>query len=62
MLLQADKVKWRRAVVPGDQLVIETVAVRIREKSGEVKTTGTVDGTLVTEANIRFMIVDRDSI
>jgi len=62
MLLQADKVKWRRAVVPGDQLVIETVALRIKEKSGEVKTTGTVDGNLVTEAIIRFMIVDKDSI
>jgi len=62
MLLSLDKVKLRKTVVPGDQLVIEAVAVRIKERSGEVRTTGTVDGRIVAEANIRFMIVDIDSL
>lgn len=62
MLLSLDKVKLRKTVVPGDQLLIEAVAVRIKERTGEVKTKATVDGKIVTEAQIRFMIVDANSI
>ena len=62
MLLSLDKVKLRKAVVPGDQLIIEALAVRLKERSGEVRTTGRVDGKVVAEASIRFMIVDKDSL
>jgi len=62
MLLSLDKVKLRKAVVPGDQLLLEALAVRIKERSGEVRTVGRVDGKVVAEANIRFMIVDKDSL
>jgi len=55
-------VKLRKAVVPGDQLIIEALAVRLKERSGEVRTTGRVDGKVVAEASIRFMIVDKDSL
>ena len=62
MLLSLDNVKLRKAVVPGDQMIIEAIAVRIKSRSGEVKTTATVDGKVVSEAQIRFMIVDPDSL
>ncbi|MBI2191515.1 MAG: UDP-3-O-[3-hydroxymyristoyl] N-acetylglucosamine deacetylase [Planctomycetes bacterium] len=62
MLLSLDRVKLRKAVVPGDQMLIEAVAVRIKERTGEVKTKATVDGKVVTEAQIRFMIVDVNSL
>ncbi|MFH1422337.1 MAG: acyl-ACP--UDP-N-acetylglucosamine O-acyltransferase [Planctomycetota bacterium] len=58
-LMAVDGVKFRKAVVPGDQLILEAETVRVRDKSGEVKTKAFVDGKLVAEAQIRFMLVDR---
>ncbi|HOX08349.1 MAG TPA: 3-hydroxyacyl-ACP dehydratase FabZ [Planctomycetota bacterium] len=63
VLASIDKVKLRRAVVPGDQLVMETRLVRMRGTSfGEVEATATVDGKLAAEAQIRFAIVPRSSL
>jgi beta-hydroxyacyl-ACP dehydratase FabZ len=58
-LMAIDKVKFRKAVVPGDQLIIEAETVRVRDRSGEVKTRALVDGKVVAEAQIRFMLVDK---
>jgi 3-hydroxymyristoyl/3-hydroxydecanoyl-(acyl carrier protein) dehydratase len=58
-LMAVDKVKFRKAVVPGDQLILEAETVRVRDRSGEVKTRALVDGKVVAEAQIRFMLVDR---
>jgi 3-hydroxyacyl-[acyl-carrier-protein] dehydratase len=63
VLASVDKVKLRRAVVPGDQLIMETKLVRMRGSSfGEVEATATVDGKLAAEAQIRFAIVPRSSL
>jgi len=62
MLLSLDKVKLRKTVVPGDQLLLESEAVRIKKRTGEVKTKASVDGKVVAEAQIRFMIVDASSL
>jgi len=62
VLVSADKIKWRRAVVPGDQLVIETRLVRMRGSFGEAESTATVDGKLVAEGTIRFALVPRASL
>ena len=62
MLLSLDKVKLRKPVVPGDQLLLESEAVRIKKRTGEVKTTASVAGKIVAEAQIRFMIVDASSL
>jgi beta-hydroxyacyl-ACP dehydratase FabZ len=59
VLASIDKVKLRRAVVPGDQLIIEARLGRIRGTFGEAQATATVDGKLVAEAQIRFAIVPR---
>ena len=58
-LMAIDKVKFRKAVVPGDQLILEAEIVRVRDRSGEVKTRALVDGKVVAEAQIRFMLVDK---
>lgn len=57
-LMSIDKVKFRRAVVPGDQLLLEAQATKISQNRGEVQTCAKVDGKVVAEARIRFMLVD----
>ncbi len=58
VLLSLDNVKFRRPVVPGDQLVIEAETVRVKSRSGETQCRATVGGEPVAEAGIRFMLVD----
>jgi UDP-3-O-[3-hydroxymyristoyl] N-acetylglucosamine deacetylase/3-hydroxyacyl-[acyl-carrier-protein] dehydratase len=60
VLLSLDNVKFRRAVTPGDQLVLEAHAGRVRSRSGEVHCRAHVQGELAAEAEIRFMLVDAD--
>ncbi len=62
VLLSLDKVKFRRPVVPGDQLVIEAVARRVKSRTGEVFCRAQVQGELAAEASIRFMMVDADPV
>lgn len=58
LILSIDKVKLRKPVVPGDQLLIEAEAVKVKSRTGQVNTTASVDGKRVAEAEIRFMLVD----
>jgi UDP-3-O-[3-hydroxymyristoyl] N-acetylglucosamine deacetylase/3-hydroxyacyl-[acyl-carrier-protein] dehydratase len=60
VLLSMDKVKMRRAVVPGDQLVLEVEAVRMKTRTGVCRCRAMVDGELAAEAQLRFMLVDAD--
>lgn len=53
----AEEVKWRRLVVPGDQLRIEAEVLKERRGLVEVKGVATVEGELACEATVRFMIV-----
>lgn len=62
MLMSLDKVKFRRPVVPGDQLVMEVQTVRIKARTGQTWCRATVGGELVAEATIRFMLVDAEPI
>lgn len=48
--------KFRKTVVPGDQLVFEVVSVKIKSKTGQVHGTATVDGTVVAEADLMFAL------
>lgn len=57
-ILGIDDVKFRKTVVPGDQLILEAELKRFRERTAQVQVKATVDGKPVTEATIRFMIVD----
>lgn len=60
VLLSMDRVKLRRPVVPGDQLVMETEAVKASERFGDVQCVARVDGRLVAEARVKFMMVDAE--
>lgn len=53
-----DNVKWRRPVIPGDQLVFEVEVVQLRRQTCRLRGKGTVDGQLVVEADMMAMIVD----
>lgn len=59
-LTSLDRVRFRRTVVPGDQVRLETEVVRARPHSGQVDCRALVDGKVVAEAHIRFMLVDPD--
>ncbi len=62
VLLSMDGVKLRKAVVPGDQLVLIAEAERMRSRTAQCKCKAMVGDTVVAEAQIRFMLVDEESI
>jgi beta-hydroxyacyl-ACP dehydratase FabZ len=47
--------KFRRPVVPGDQLRTDATLIRFRGKIGKMKFVGTVDGEVVAEAVLGFV-------
>ncbi|MBI4354962.1 MAG: bifunctional UDP-3-O-[3-hydroxymyristoyl] N-acetylglucosamine deacetylase/3-hydroxyacyl-ACP dehydratase [Candidatus Omnitrophica bacterium] len=57
-LMGVDKAKFRRPVVPGDQLVITAEVLRCRASFGQVRGTVTVEDKMVAEAEITFAFVD----
>ncbi len=54
-----DKVKWRRPVTPGDQLVFELEMLQFRGHTCRMKGQGYVAGNLVAEGEFMARIVDR---
>lgn len=56
--MAANNAKFRRTVVPGDQLVIEVVAGKVRSKTGTVYAKAFVDEKLAAEAELMFALVD----
>jgi len=54
-----DRCKFRRPVVPGDQLRIEAEVMSLKAKVCKCRVTATVDGTLCTEAELLSVLVDR---
>ena len=52
MIVSMDKVKFRRPVVPGDQLVIDIEVIRDRVNMMVFDCKGTVDGVLVAQAEM----------
>ncbi|MBC8109243.1 MAG: UDP-3-O-[3-hydroxymyristoyl] N-acetylglucosamine deacetylase [Anaerolineae bacterium] len=60
VLLSMDKVKMRHPVVPGDQLILEAVTVRVKTRTGHVRCKAFVQDKLAAEADIKFMLVDSE--
>jgi UDP-3-O-[3-hydroxymyristoyl] N-acetylglucosamine deacetylase/3-hydroxyacyl-[acyl-carrier-protein] dehydratase len=56
--MAADSVKWRKPVRPGDSLVIDVELTKARGKIGKAKGVCTVDGEIVSEAEVTFILVD----
>lgn len=57
--MSLDKVKWRRPVTPGDQLVFEVQVVQLRTSVCKVRGEAFVNGRLVAEAELMARIVDK---
>ena len=59
MFAGIDKVRFRRPVVPGDQLVITTELLSVRGlKFGKMHARAEVDGQLACEGTLMFSVVD----
>jgi len=55
-----DNAKFRKPVIPGDQLVLDVSLVkRIRSNILQVHGEGSVDGKLVCQADMMFSVMDR---
>ena len=57
--MSLDNVKWRRPVIPGDQIRFEVEVLQIRGANCRMKGVGTVDGQVVAEAEMMARIVDK---
>lgn len=53
-----DNVRFRKTVVPGDQLVLEVEVTRVKSRAGQGRGQAKVDGKLVCEADLMFSLVD----
>lgn len=51
-----DEAKFRRPVVPGDQLIVECQVMWRRGSVGKMKTTATVDGEMAATAEMTFKL------
>ena len=57
--MSLDNVKWRRPVIPGDQILFEVEMINLRRSVCKMRGKGTVDGKVVAEADMMARIVDR---
>ena len=57
--MAADKIKFRRTVEPGDQLIIEVIVGKVKSRTGQVHTKALVDNRIVAEADLMFALVQR---
>ena len=62
VLLSMDRVKMRRPVRPGDQLILEAVALHVRTRTGHCRCRALVGPDVAAEAEIKFMLVDDEPI
>jgi 3-hydroxyacyl-[acyl-carrier-protein] dehydratase len=56
-----DEARFRRPVVPGDQLRMEVTVLKWRGTFCKLQGVATVNGEVVAEAILKCMLVDRDS-
>lgn len=56
--LAANNIKFRKTVLPGDQLVLEVEAVKIKSRTGLVRGKALVEGKVVAEADLMFALVE----
>jgi len=62
VLLSMDKVKLRKSVVPGDQLILTAETLRLRKRTAHCRCKAMVGDTIVAEAQIKFMLVDDEKV
>ncbi len=57
--MSLDNVKFRRPVVPGDQIRFELEMIQFRGKTCKMKGVGYVDGQVVAEAEMMAMVTEK---
>ena len=62
VLMSMDDVKLRKAVIPGDQLILTAETVRSRKRTAQCRCKAMVGEATVAEAQIKFMLVDDEKI
>jgi len=62
VLLSMDRVKMRRPVRPGDQLILEAVRIHVRSRTGHCRCRALIGPDVAAEAEIKFMLVDSEPI
>ncbi|MBM3831618.1 MAG: 3-hydroxyacyl-[acyl-carrier-protein] dehydratase FabZ, partial [Verrucomicrobia bacterium] len=55
-----EEVKWRKPVRPGDVLVIDVTMTKMRGKIGKARGVCSVNAEVVSEANVTFMLMDKE--
>jgi beta-hydroxyacyl-ACP dehydratase FabZ len=56
-----EAIKFRKPVVPGDQLELKIELLKMRDKFGKAKGDAYVEGKLVTECTFSFAVVDKEN-
>jgi beta-hydroxyacyl-ACP dehydratase FabZ len=59
--MSIDKAKFRKRVVPGDQVRFELDVLKVRSNIMTFKAKALVDGTVVAESEMMAMIADKDA-
>lgn len=54
-----DKARFRKTVVPGDQLILEMTVLQRRANTARLQGVAKVDGAVVAEAELLSVMVDR---
>ncbi len=58
--MSIDNAKFRRPIVPGDQVIMDIKALKQRGNVWKFSGTATVDGKVVSEAEFTAMVTDRE--
>ncbi len=58
LLVQADRLKFRKMVRPGDSIRVEAQNASVKDEGGRVTTTAKVDGKLVAEGELTFAFTE----
>jgi UDP-3-O-[3-hydroxymyristoyl] N-acetylglucosamine deacetylase / 3-hydroxyacyl-[acyl-carrier-protein] dehydratase len=59
--MSAESVRWRKPVRPGDTLIIDIELTKNRGRIGKAKGVCSVGGETVSEAEVTFMVLERES-
>lgn len=51
-----DNARFRRTIVPGDQIIIEIEVIRLKGNVGRAKAVAKVDNQIATEAELMFVL------
>ena len=58
--MSAESVKWRKPVRPGDSILIDVELTKSRGKIGKAKGICFVNNEPVSEAEVTFVLIDRE--